>query len=491
MAVLQKLSPKNLLLVYMITAAAVWVVQCSLLQNILGLDILETVIWGAQGAWGHAKHPPLSGWIGYFFSKISGHQDWSMYLLAQLCLVAGGWFTYKTARLFYDEYSACTSALLLFFLFYYTPSETKFSTYFVEIMLQPLTVYSFFTALRRRKWYNYAFLGLCGGLGLLNKYSYGLLLAGLAIIVLCNREYRKQLLTFGPYLSLIVCISVIFPHLQWLAENDFICFKHVNSRMHEKHDWFLPFVVLSAMVYPFIVHYGVLMAANYLCGDDKRKKNSPQWEIFRWSMILTLIPALVFLGLSIAGKGVILMWFCSTVSFTGIGVIAVFPKKIDYTLFRRVYIFLWIFFIAVLVLTTGDLLFKSRPRLHTEPEAITTLAMQYWQEQRSDPIPVVIGPRWYAAVIENYTPGRPPACELGDPVFMERYREKILKHGALLIGNDDIIKFGKTFGCDDLRLRKATYSYKAIFGKRRSRNIYLGYYPSKSEREHYGSETLK
>ena len=43
----------------------------SLLQNHLGLDILETISWGAQWEWGHFKHPPLSGWLGYLFSLLS------------------------------------------------------------------------------------------------------------------------------------------------------------------------------------------------------------------------------------------------------------------------------------------------------------------------------------------------------------------------------------------------------------------------------------
>ena len=81
--------PTAALLLFMGVIMTMWTLQCSLLQNILGLDILETVTWGAQMTWGHSKHPPLSGWLGYFFSAISGHADWSLYLAAQASLMIG------------------------------------------------------------------------------------------------------------------------------------------------------------------------------------------------------------------------------------------------------------------------------------------------------------------------------------------------------------------------------------------------------------------
>ena len=52
--------PTAALLLFMGVIMTMWTLQCSLLQNILGLDILETVTWGAQMTWGHSKHPPLS-----------------------------------------------------------------------------------------------------------------------------------------------------------------------------------------------------------------------------------------------------------------------------------------------------------------------------------------------------------------------------------------------------------------------------------------------
>ena len=174
--------PGKTVLFFALLIAGFYTLQCTLFQNILGLDVLETITWGAQGVMGHTKHPPLSGWIGYAVSKICGHHDFGMYLAAQLCLAGGVIFVYRTARLFLDPYRSGTAALLLYFLFYYNPSETKFCTYPLEMLLVPVTVYFFFKALQSGKRFHWAASGIFAGLGILNKYSCGLFLIALAVI---------------------------------------------------------------------------------------------------------------------------------------------------------------------------------------------------------------------------------------------------------------------------------------------------------------------
>ena len=64
--------PARALFILIAVLSVVWAVQCTLFQTVLGKDIVETVMWGAQGQWGHQKHPPLSGWIGYLIAVASG-----------------------------------------------------------------------------------------------------------------------------------------------------------------------------------------------------------------------------------------------------------------------------------------------------------------------------------------------------------------------------------------------------------------------------------
>lgn len=474
--------PEIALLLFMGAAALVWTLQCSLLQNILGLDILETITWGAQMTWGHSKHPPLSGWLGYFFSVISGHADWSLYLAAQLFLMIGVWYVYKLAGIFMDKYSAAVSAILLFFLFYYNPSETKFSTYFVEIALRPVMAYYFFTALRDRRTYQWLLFGLFCGLGMLNKYSTVLLLAAFLAVFFLNREYRKQFLSPGPWLALLVFLLVISPHLKWLGDHDYACLRHVGHRMTDRHDWYLPILVVAATLYPFVMQAGVLFLA---CLPDYRKwtRKAPQPEIVRWALILTLVPSVFFVLISLFGSGVILMWFCSLASWTGIAVVAAFPFAVNREMFKRVYLLLLLFTCGMFIGTSIDLLYGTRARIHATPQSIVEPARAFWNSRRSDPIPVVIGDRWFAAVIENYSEGRPPACEVNDDVFFDLYRDTILEKGALLIGKpESLMGFVKKTGYP-LEFKPVTYEFRSLLGRTRKSSFVLAYFPSRAERE--------
>lgn len=475
--------PTAALLLFMGVIMTMWTLQCSLLQNILGLDILETVTWGAQMTWGHSKHPPLSGWLGYFFSAISGHADWSLYLAAQASLMIGVWYVYKLAREFFSPYPAAVSALLLFFLFYYNPSETKFSTYFVEIALRPVMAYYFFLALRDRKLRQWLLFGLFCGLGMLNKYSTALLLIAFLVVFLLKKEYRKQFCSPGPWLAALVFLLVLSPHLVWLWNHDFACLKHVGSRMTDKHAWYLPLLVIGATLYPFAVQGGVLMLS-VLPGFRSRERRPVQRDILRWSLILTLIPSGFFILISLFGSGVILMWFCSLASWTGIAAVAAFPFEIDRTVFKRIFLLLVLLTCGIFIGTTIDLLAGTRIRIHTKPEAIVDPVVAFWKSHRSDPIPVVVGTRWEATVMENYTPGRPPACEVNDDVFFDRYRDLIQEKGALLIGKQDsFADFIRKTGYTELKLQKITFPCRSLLGRKRTGRVYVACYPSRSERE--------
>ena len=306
-------APEFVLALFIVCSNIIWTVQCSLLQSVLSIDIYETIVWGSQMQLGHSKHPPLSGWIGYFASWITGHSDWGMYLIAQLCLGAGVFFSFKLARLFFDRYRAVMSALMLYLLIYYTPSEMKFSTYFVEIAIAPMAMWALLKSLRSGKMWWWMILGLLCALGILNKYSFGLIMAGMALVVLTKREYRRSLLTFGPYLALLVFLLVIAPHLKWLWDHDFVCFKHVGGRLDEKHSPLMPLFVLGVTLYPALAE-GLALAlaslpslsaqeggpggffrrtAAYYRKILSARRTPSDREALRFAAIITLLPGAV------------------------------------------------------------------------------------------------------------------------------------------------------------------------------------------------------
>ena len=379
-----------------------YTLQCTIFQNILGLDVLETIIWGEAGALGNAKHPPLSGWLGFFFSSLVDHADWIMYLAAQLCLAIGVIFTVKCAECYFKKgYEAVTAGLLLYFLFYYNPSETKFCTYPLEMAILPAAVYFFLKIRQNNYWRYWIGFAVCTALGLLNKYSFGLYLVAMAVIFFADKDFRATLKSAKPYIAILLAVALLLPHLHWLIQNDFICLKHVSSRLENEHSKWQFLVTIATALYPFAMLAVVMLAATFPIRSSRMEIRK---NIGREAIILSAIPALTLVILSIADMGIIMMWFCPMASFAGIMAVAFFPFKIDKIIFRRIIILLAIFSLSMYTFTTIDVACSSRPRLHSTPESLTTPVMEYWRQFRSDDIPVVVGPRFEASVLENYLP---------------------------------------------------------------------------------------
>ena len=487
--------PEKVLAAFIGFSLLAWTIQCSLLQNVLGIDIYETIVWGEQFQWGNSKHPPLSGWIGYFFSAATGHSDWGMYLAAQLCISLGVFFTFKLARMFFDAFRAATAALLLYFLIYYTPSEMKFSTYFVEMAVAPAASYLMLRALRENRLYLWLILGGVCGLGMLNKYSFALVLAAFFIIMATGREYRRRFASPGPYCAVLMLLLVISPHVKWLAEHDFICFKHVGGRLKEEHDLLMPLYVLLAALYPVAMETLVLLVSGIRrAGEGGWKRRfaeaakllpgGARTDIDRaalhFSAPLSLLPGAAYLLLSLTGTDIILMWLCSTASASGILVLSLFPVKIDASRFKRIALLLAVYVGIVFAATTLDLMFRTVKSLHLDPHAVVAEAETFWRGRSAEPIRVVVGGLRYAALFDHYSPGHPPVCDPEDELAIGLYRERIQKYGALLIDRDaaEIDKILiRVEAPEKPKPETLRVSYRSLFGRRRVCTFAVAYLP--------------
>ena len=495
--------PELVLGSFIIVSTAIWTLQCSLMQRVFGIDIYEVIVWGEQFQWGHSKHPPLSGWLGYFFSWVTGHRDWGLYLAAQLSIGLGVFFTFLTARQFFDRFRAAMAALLLYFLLYYTPSEMKFCTYLVEIAISPLAAYLLIKGLRGNKWWQWGLLGLVCGLGILNKYSFGLILAGFAIVVLTRREYRRRLCSWQLYVAAPVFLAVIAPHLKWLVDHHFVCFRHVGGRLDETHSVLMPLFVLGATLYPALMELFALAVAllpwgRVNCGRrwisfSAWKSGSRNREALHFAGIVSLLPGAVYLVLSLSGTDIILMWLCSVASLSGIMVMALCPAEIDGKwLFRRISFLLSIFIAVVFIGMTADLLFRTADGVHMKPEPVVEAAEKFWREHSDKPIPVLVGGLRFAALVDHYSAQHPPVCEPDDEVMIGLYRERIRRHGALLIDSkkrkggefDGFLRRCRIGGKEvKVEFRVVRIEFRAPFGAEKKRWFVLGYLPPGTEIE--------
>ena len=486
------LAPRRVLFLALTTASVAWILQYALLQKMVGLDVMEAVTWGLQGdVWGNVKHPPLSGWVALFFYRLSGGADWGLYLAAQVCVWAGVLFTWRLARLFWDEYRAGTAAFLLCFMYYYVPSPMKFSTFFVEMALAPAIAWAFFRAMQRKDIPSYLLLGIFCALGVLNKYSIALLFLSMAAVMLLEPEYRKELASCRPWLALLTFFLVVSPHLHYLFTHDFSCISHMGNRMGESHSWYDPLLVLGTAAFPAACA-ALALAAAFLFRRGKSEPAVPDRQVFRWSLIFCALPGVIFFAASLCGENVIMLWFSSLASFTGIMVVAASPRRIDEKVFRNLCCFLAIYMIAWFIGTGYQLLFRSNHRAHTEPLAVTGPVLDFWaRESGGKPLRLVAGDRWYGGIMVLYSGLSPRLCEIHEELgehWRREFLDQIDAEGALVIGSraENFAAFAKAFqektGYPIDLSRRITYAYKAPFGKKRERSFLVGRIPPRAER---------
>ena len=68
--------------------------------------------------------------------------------------------------------------------------------------------------------------GLFCGLGLMSKYSMGILLPGAVVLLLWVPEYKKYFTRPGPYLGALLAGLLFLPNVLWNFSNEFVSLKH-------------------------------------------------------------------------------------------------------------------------------------------------------------------------------------------------------------------------------------------------------------------------
>ncbi len=463
--------------------AVAWVLQCSFFQTILPLDVIEAINWGAQGALGNSKHPPLSGWLGYGFSRLFGRADWGMYFAAQLCVVVGMWYIYLLAKTFFDKKRAAIAVLMLLWVHYYSPSPMKFCTSFVEVALLPAIAYYFYRAVRQNKIVFWLLFGALSAAAVLNKYSSLCVIGTLLILMLLSPENRKRLLSPGIWLAGILFCILIAPHVHWLVQHDFCCLRHVGDRLDvEKHSpWFAVNVLLISL-YP--VAMGAVALFLSLLPKAARKRSFVfQREAFRWSVLLYALPVLCLVVSALLGNNVVTMWLFPHGIWAPIIVLAVWPTKLSRRSFRRIFYLTILYTVLLFTALQIDVMVKSRPRLHMKPAAMLTAVDGFWKTVSDREIGGVIGSRWYAGCVEHYDPKHPAAADIHDPYGVDLVLKKAAGKPLLLISDSKktLQKFIGQYAPQQQYIeRTVRVPYRAKLDKRKktkTQAIYLIYLP--------------
>ena len=244
-------------------------------------------------------HPPMVAWLIWLGTAIFGNSEFGVRIGSFCCGLITMAYLYALARNLYDKSTAMRAVMLLVVLPFY------FATGMVATADAPLvaawaaTLYYMERALiadERSAWLG---VGIAFGLGILSKYTLGLLGPAALLFVILDPASRRWLRRPHAYLAAALALLLFSPVIIWNFQHDWASITFQSGRVRgvgdnqfSVHELFLHLMVLLTPV-------GLLAAAMALWPRTERDTSTYARKRRLFVSVFTGVPLSVFLILSI------------------------------------------------------------------------------------------------------------------------------------------------------------------------------------------------
>ncbi len=428
-----------------------WSLLPPLLSHSLPLDVVESLSWGREWEWGYYKHPPLSPWVLELSYRAFGRAG--PFLLSQLFIAATLWLVWITGCRLVSRERALLGTLLTMGVAYYTRPALEFNHNIAQMPLWAAAGYCLLVALQEGRLRHWLLLGIVAGLGLLTKYSVGLLLMALALYLLLTPA-RRVLAGPGPWLALAAMLLVFAPHLHWLRESGWLPMAYVKGRAAVEGAGpiaarldalsFLATQALNHLPLALIVLAALWNTRRQRAADAPPGAWRLQARMPGYLLVLALGPCLLACALGIVlGLRLRDMWGVPMWVYSGLLVAAWLPEGWLPVLRPRLLRGLAVWLVLVSVLTGLFLAYgaqwRKRPARTDWPQtAVAQQAQALWEAHSRCPLDSVSGDYWATGLVAAQLPDRPSVFITGDDRFSPWITlERLQSNGTLWIGLGD------------------------------------------------------
>ncbi len=179
---------------------------------------------------GYLDHPPMVAWLIWLSTSLFGNTEFAVRLPAALCWLTAAFFLFRFTKHIFDRQVAHHSVLLLAVLPIYfsigylmTPDAPLYAAwmgclYFLERAL---------LANKKRAWWG---VGICLGVGMLAKYTIGLLVGATFLFLLLDKPSRRWFARPEPYLVSLLALLLFSPVLLWNYHHEWASFVFQGPR---------------------------------------------------------------------------------------------------------------------------------------------------------------------------------------------------------------------------------------------------------------------
>lgn len=192
-------------------------------------DLVEIYAWSRHPSAGYYKHPPLGALIATAWFAVLPAADWSFHLLAMVNAAVALFAVDRIARLYVSGDKRLLVLLFLLLTPFYQFHSQRFSTNQVLLTTWPIATYCFLRAFHTRGLVWSAAAGVAAALAMLGKYYSIYLVAAFIVAALAHPARWTYLRSPSPWISAVVGLIVLAPHLLWLTTSPFTPFDYIYA----------------------------------------------------------------------------------------------------------------------------------------------------------------------------------------------------------------------------------------------------------------------
>jgi len=422
---------------FLIIHLFVWTLIPSLTNVNLPLDTIEALAWGSNLDWGFNKHPPMSAFAVELFYQIFGSQDWAYYFLSQIFVISTFFVVWIFSKEFFKNQNYCLiSVLLLEGIYFYNFTTPEFNVNVSQLPFWALSVLYAWKGFKDNKISDWLLFGLFAGMGILSKYLFIYLL--IAMDVFFIYMIIKKQTNFKSLISLLPFFLVLFPHLVWLMENDYITITYGLHRTGTGDqnivDHFLhPLIFLGKQIGILIPLFAMFLFA---ISKFKTKFNFKDKKLL-FLLTINIVPIiLMFLTSLIMGVKIRTMWMTPFYLFFGVLLVYLFQKRIDLKKINKFVTVFLLFFILSPTIYSYVSISKMDKRTDYPGKEIARLVENRWYKNFSNEIGIVVGDEWFGGNLSYHLSSRPKWFNK-----LDKNLENLGKEGGIIYtGNPKVLK---------------------------------------------------
>jgi len=217
------------LAVYLIS----WTLLAAFLPLSTELDSIEQVVWSQSWQWGYYKHPPLPSALLHVLNSLFGGPSIGLTAFAaQGCSVLALIYVWLLAKQILPRKLAIVAVLITSLIAYHNFRAFAFNHNTVSLPFTAAALYYFYCALRySNRLSNWLCLGLACGLAMLSKYSAALVMTSFFVFIVWQRLWTDVRIIWGLIVSSVVFMLVLFPHVVWLVDNNWLPFTYIHDKL--------------------------------------------------------------------------------------------------------------------------------------------------------------------------------------------------------------------------------------------------------------------